>query len=366
MTTLWICCATALMGTWPTYHGDADLRGVATVALPEQPELLWRYNAGGAVSSTPVSDGERIFFTAKKGRVVALDLTGGLAWEKSFSRTNSTGQVVEERFDAPLACGGGRVFAGSSRGTLFALDAASGETAWRYETGGILVGSPNRLDTNTLVVLDQSEGALHAVEMGTGQRRWKTDGVERCDGSPGIGNGRIVFGSCLAALHCYSTEGRHLNDIEVGGDGQIAGGVALEGNQAFFGTRDGRLLCVDVAKDEILWSRGESQDQTFATPVVTEALVVYSSDDGFVRAVGKSTGEVVWAFDTGGLPTSPVVAADKVAVAADGTLYLLRLADGTKLWSKAVGDEISSPALIGGMVVVGSDDGTVSAFGAKM
>ena len=47
----------------------------------------------------------------------------------------------------------------------------------------------------------------------------------------------------------------------------------------------------------------------------------------------------------------------------DGELYLLRLADGTKLWSFKAGDEISSPAVIERMILVGSEDGTVIAFG---
>jgi outer membrane protein assembly factor BamB len=53
-----------------------------------------------------------------------------------------------------------------------------------------------------------------------------------------------------------------------------------------------------------------------------------------------------------------------VVVAADGELFLLRLADGTKLWSLKVSDEITSPAIAEQMVIVGSEDGTVVALGA--
>ena len=49
---------------------------------------------------------------------------------------------------------------------------------------------------------------------------------------------------------------------------------------------------------------------------------------------------------------------------ADGRLYLLDLETGEELWSYEVSDEISSPAIINGMIVVGSEDGTVTAFGA--
>lgn len=269
------------------------------------------------------------------------------------------------RFEAPLACGGGMVLAGTTQGTLHALDAATGAEKWSYETDGIMIGSPNLMEPQKLVLLDQNEGALHCLDLPTGKCLWKTEGVERCDGSPGIGNGRIVFGSCLAALHLYSADGKHLKDIEVGGDGQIAGGVAVDGSSAFAGTRDGSLVCADLEAGDILWSSDESEDQTFSTPAVTTNNVIYSSDNGFVYAVSLEDGELLWKFDTGGLPSSPVVAGDTVAVSGDGVLYLLGLTDGRKLWSKEVSDEITSPAIIGGMLVVGADDGTVSAFGRK-
>jgi outer membrane protein assembly factor BamB len=386
MIPLLACCSSMCWGAWPTYHGGADLTGVADVALGDKLELAWRYDAGGEVYSTPVSDGGQIFVSAKKGRVIALDLTGKKVWERSFTRTSDAGQAMALRFEAPLACVDGLVFAGSTRGTLFALDSKTGETKWKHETDGVIVGSANviyndRKDTATqrdgnlgdlaparprLVVLDQLEGALHCLDLKTGKLVWTSEGVERCDGAPGIGNGRLVFGSCLAALHVYSTDGKHLKDIEVGGDGQIAGGVAIEGKLAYAGTRDGSLLCVDLEEGHVVWESSESDEQTFSTPAVTETLVVYASDNGCVYAVDKMEGKTVWKFDTGGLPYSPVVAKDRVVVAADGVLYLLRLSDGTKLWTKEVSDEITSPAIIGGMIVVGADDGTVTSWRASI
>jgi len=391
-----------LFAEWPTYHGGTGLTGFSATPLSDQPTLLWRFNAGGAVDSTPVSDGERIFFSARKGQVVALDLKGTSLWKKSFTRINSAGQEMPLRFDAPLVCADDLVFAGTSRGTLLALNAATGAEHWRYETDGIFIGSPNlircgtesdRKDAKTqsednlrdcssalqpldtsgrsknsaVIVLDQSEGALHCIDMKTGERLWKTEGVERCDGSPGVGAGRIVFGSCLSALHVYSAaDGMHLQDIEIGADAQVAGGVAVDGNFAFAGARDGSLLCADLEQGELVWSSHESEDQTFSTPVVTSNRVVYSSDDGVVYTVNRKDGDRIWKFDTGGLPTSPVVAKDTVVVSADGLLFLLNLAEGTKIWSTEISDEITSPALVNGMMIIGADDGTVSAFGAQI
>jgi outer membrane protein assembly factor BamB len=64
--------------------------------------------------------------------------------------------------------------------------------------------------------------------------------------------------------------------------------------------------------------------------------------------------------------SSPVICGDKVVVGSeDGRLYLLRLSDGTRIWSYEMGQAVtSSPAVAAPTVVVGCDDGYVYAFGA--
>jgi outer membrane protein assembly factor BamB len=84
-----------------------------------------------------------------------------------------------------------------------------------------------------------------------------------------------------------------------------------------------------------------------------------------VYALDRRTGALKWKQELRSTPSSPVIAQDKVLVAAGGMLYLLRLADGEPLWSYAVSDEVTSPALAGSLVIVRTDDGTVTAFRGK-
>ena len=60
-----------------------------------------------------------------------------------------------------------------------------------------------------------------------------------------------------------------------------------------------------------------------------------------------------------------VIANDKVIVCVDGVLHLLALDNGNSLWNYEVSDRISSPAIVNDMIIVGSEDGTVIAFGNK-
>jgi outer membrane protein assembly factor BamB len=50
----------------------------------------------------------------------------------------------------------------------------------------------------------------------------------------------------------------------------------------------------------------------------------------------------------------------------DGRLYMVNLTDGKELWSYDIGQALtSSPAIVNGIVVIGSQDGNVYAFGTK-
>ena len=50
----------------------------------------------------------------------------------------------------------------------------------------------------------------------------------------------------------------------------------------------------------------------------------------------------------------------------DGSVYMVALADGQQLWTYEIGQSVgSSPAVAEGRLVIGSDDGSVYAFGRK-
>jgi outer membrane protein assembly factor BamB len=348
-------------GAWRTYHGNFALDGLAGGSLPDAPELLWKYKAGNRVDVTPVSADGRIYFTTAKGGLVALDLDGKPVWTVS---------IAPDSFSSPPLLVDGLLIVGSNKGLLHAFETGAGKEKWGYDLGGAVQGSPNRIEfpggRPGVMAISPSDGAIHGVDLETGKGVWKTPGVERCDGSASVSGGRIVMGSCASALHVYSEpKGEKLLDVPLGGDNQVAGGVAMSGTTAFAGTRSGKLCAVDVSAGKILWTNADGQGEAFMTPAVGETMVVFGADDGKVHGVKRDTGVKIWSFDTGNRPMSPVLIGDRVVVSSGGSLFLLALADGKKIWSAPVSDDTTSPAVVGGRILVGGDDGTVSAYGRK-
>lgn len=358
--------------TWETYHGKPSLDGVVDLKLPDHLALRWRYETAGQVYNTPVSAQGRVAFADSKGGVHVLGMDGALIWSKTVTEPGSQGRPpVAAMFDAPLLIVEDTLIACSATGVVHAWALDDGTERWVNETDRPVLGSPTFATLSVdgtaqtrLYFIDQSEGALQCLLASNGTLLWSGEGVARCDGSPAASPKHIVYGSCASALHIFSAvDGKMLREIPLDEDSQVAGGVVLLGDSAFSGSRSGRFIHANVDTGAILWSNTDCEGEAFSTPAVSADRVVFGANDACEYALDRRDGKLVWKVELEDTPSSAVIAGDKVLLSAAGKLHLLRLSDGGILWSYPVSDEITAPGMAGELVVVGGDDGTVSAFG---
>jgi outer membrane protein assembly factor BamB len=364
---------TPVAAVWSTYHGDTRLTGLVDATLPESPEILWRFQTDGSIYHTPVADEHGIYIHTLKGRVYGLGFAGAERWSRLFIReVRGDGTEMTERFDSPIAAFLGMVIVCSLDGAIYALDSATGEDKWKYDLDAPVLGTVNLYAPDgdpanaRLLALSQDNGTLYALNPANGELLWETESTDRCDGSITVAGGKVIYGSCAAQFHVFSAgDGSLIRNIDLDSDSQVASGAAFAGDSVFGGSHSGRFFHASVSKGELVWINEDSYDEIFSTPALTEDLVVFSSLDGNVYGLDRATGEKRWNLDTGGYPTSAVIAGERIAIGVDGVLHVLRLDTGESIWSYEISDEIASPAIINGMIVVGSSDGTVTAFGAK-
>ena len=79
----------------------------------------------------------------------------------------------------------------------------------------------------------------------------------------------------------------------------------------------------------------------------------------------NAAGNGVWTVTTQArVESSPAIAGGRVFVGSnDGRFYVLNLATGAKLWEFTAGAPLSaSPAIAGGRIVIGSQDGRLYCF----
>jgi glycosyltransferase involved in cell wall biosynthesis/outer membrane protein assembly factor BamB len=351
---------------WPTYHGDAGLRGVATTSLPETLTVGWRVNVGGPVSQPPVVCKGVIYALSDRGEAIAVGLDGVKRWATALPLLPQP-----ELFSTPPLCVDTLLLAGTDKGRLYAFDTGTGAIKWKVKIGEDLYGALNWLEPDgthgrTALALSRNNGSLVRIELTTGQILWSSKPGGRSDGSPAVGNGFIVFGACDSALHFIApASGALLARTGFDERGPMAGGVAVEGPRVYAGTRDGSILCADATTFTLLWTNQVAGNEIFTTPAVTSNRVLAGSSDGSMYCLNRADGRKLWSVHTEGSPASPVVAGNTVVVTSGGTVSLLSLAEGKTLWHDKPCDSLSPPAVAGGNIIIGTDDGFIMLYQPK-
>jgi len=386
-----------------------------------------------AAPATPISGGSTSTVltssTPASSAPAASSLTSAQDWPLSRGNPQRTGEAADwtaqppfrvawsletkESIEAEAIVVEGVVYAGTARGTLYALDLATHAEKWKIQLEGGLNAAPC-LAAGRLYVVDDG-GKLLCLDPANGKEIWHYATKSECHSSPVCdGNAaqtpRVLFGSYDQSLHCLDARaGRFLWKHETGGPVHCA--PAVFENHSFTAGCDSRLRCVDLTSGTLAWSL-EMPSYAAATPAlrdgclyvghfggqviavdlkqkkelwryptaavefpfyascaVTADYVIAGGRDKKVHAIHRQTGEKAWIFQTkGDIDAAPCVGGGCVFVASkDGTLYVLDLKTGAEKWKYVAGAPfIASPALAQGRIVIGDAEGTLFCFAPKM
>lgn len=349
---------------WPIFRGNQQLTGASNTKLPDNPRLLWTYETGDAILSTPVISDRMVFIGSDDGSLYALDLaTGRKAWVLT----------TEDAIQAPPLVVFGTLYFGNLGGVFFAVDMTTGKVKWQYKAGAQVSGSANYITEQKgkkkLLAFGSYDNKLYCLDAVSGKKVWAFEAESYINGAASVYNQSFVFGGCDAKVRVVrALDGKELFHIDAGS--YIPGSVAIDGNYAFAGHYGNKLVCIDLVKKKIPWEFGDEDEGApfFSSPAAGNGNVFIPSEDGVLYCINQQTGKLKWKFATGDeIKSSPVIAGDKVVLTSGGGyIYFLESATGKKLWSYETGGAISgSPALAAKMVVFGAEDGVVYAFGER-
>ena len=353
---------------WPQFRRDAGLTGIAASSLPDQLELKWSVPLGFSVESSPAVAGGFVYATSLPGVLVKLNLEDGAeAWRYRPGATEAeAGEFEEDRFgESSPAVADGAVFVGDLLGVLHAVDVESGEVRWRFPTGAEIKSSPVVADD--LVLIGSYDEYFYAVDRTTGKLRWKLQTEGPVHATPGRANGLAWVTGCDAVLRGVRiTDGTEMLRFDSGA--YTAASPAILDETLYYGTFNNEVLAVDVGAGALRW-RYEHPERHFpfyASAAVAGDTVIVAGRDKLVHALDRETGEARWTFRARArFDASPAVAGNRVYVGnADGRLYVLDLETGEKVFEFHAGAAImGSPAIAGGRIVFGTQDGTLFVLG---
>lgn len=238
---------------------------------------------------------------------------------------------------------GNEVFVGSGDGNLYALDARTGGERWRFTASAGVSSSP--AVTADAVFFTALDGSIYAVSRRDGRLRWR------------VGTGP------LAPLP-WGYEGTDY----------YASSPVVGGGLAFAGSGDGHVYALDAESGRERW-RFRTGGRVRSSPALVDGTLYVGSFDGILYALDARTGAERWrhategttllsanfGYDRRSIQSSPAVVNGVVYVGSrDGSLYALSARDGSRRWRyahDATSWAISSPSVRDSVVYEGSSDG---------
>lgn len=341
---------------WAQFRGNASLTGVSQASVPATIKQLWTYEAGDSIESSAAIVGGTVFVGSQKGELVALNLENGAVYWKY-----TTGSPIGE---SSAAYSNGVVYIGDLGGVLHAVNAPDGKRLWTFKAGNEIKSSP--VVAGDRVLIGSYDQFLYCLSTRNGSVLWKFRTEGPVHSTPAISGGIAYFAGCDEIFHAVRlADGKEAFNVSSGA--YTGASPALRDGAAYYGTFDNEVLMVKLAERTIGWRYQHPQRKFpyYSSAAVTNDRVVVGGRDKFVHGLNRA-GKAVWTFTTRArVESSPAIAGGRVYVGSnDGRFYVLNVASGAKLWEFNAGAPLSaSPAIANGRIVIGSQDGRLYCFG---
>jgi alcohol dehydrogenase (cytochrome c) len=308
------CGSQTAVGTWTLPNGDlAGTRSAAGSSIDAlnvaRLRVRWRFrfsskpSFSGSFASTPVADRHSVYVQDLRSNVFALDRsTGAMRWERHFDARN----------DGPngLAVDGERVY-GATDDAAFALSASTGKILWLRHLSSkseqfvdvAPVVWEDLVFTSTIGYAPFGRGTIYALDAATGVARWKFVTIQHPWPHPleAGGGGTWYPVSVDAAGRLYAGNS---NPTPWGGTPARPNGAAFPGAVPYTDS----LLVLEARTGALLWhdqvTPHDVRDYDYeATPILTRVrgadVVFGAGKSGRVIAWNRSTGKRRWSVLVG-------------------------------------------------------------------
>jgi len=270
-----------------------------------------------------------------------------------------TGEILWSfKTAGPVECGavvvGNTVVFGDGDGLVYCLDKANGKVKWTYRVQGQVMG---KLASNgELVYIRTNHERLYAIKLADGKWKWMqsrelpANFTVRGDSSPVVDNGRVLIGFADGYFFAFDADtgsemfktllqkGERLTDVDAT--------PIVDGEYMYVSSYGGTFYCLSRDNAAVQWTFNKGGINNAA---IYKKNVYVGDDQGFVHALNKKTGELLWSFDlrehdlersvarsprrTLKIATAPLVYYGVLLVASsNGYLYGLDLDSGKIVW----------------------------------
>jgi outer membrane protein assembly factor BamB len=318
---------------------DQEIKLVVAALDRASGKLVWEYELAAEgqlpdvhekrnlATSSPVTDGERVYAWFSNGQFVALDMNGKPVWSRHLGKEYSTFNVNWGHASSPLLHGDKLILVCYHASSyLLALDKVTGKELWKTERGSgvtsyttpVVVKGPQGEE----LIVNASEG-VEGYDPATGKQLWRFEQPNRFPIPVPVHSDGVVY---------------------------MSRGYRSGPYMAFRTGERG-----DMAKTDMLWHI-ETGAPYVSSLVLYEGLLYMANDVGIVTCIDAKTGERVWQERLGGVYTASPVAADgKIYIFSEtGETLVLRAGRKPEVMARNRLDAqfVASPAISQGQLFV--------------
>jgi len=186
------------------------------------------------------------------------------------------GEIMTTRMEAIVA--DGRVFVGTYSGNLYALNADTGETLWKFPAGGPILHSPAVAEG--VVFFGCEDGLVRALDAKSGRRLWQSPEKPvpgGFDTSPVVVKGMVCLGARNGVFYAMDAKAGTVR-CSYATAGPIRTTAACSDGKIVFASDDMHAYCADE-KGTLLWTSPKLNGQSLRDyyPVILGDVAILRS-----------------------------------------------------------------------------------------
>jgi len=343
-------------------------------------DIVWRYQANGAISSSPAVTDEAVYITTEDRRILALEIeTGNPIWE----------YPAEAPTDTSPAVAGDMLYVALREGKFVALDRNNGTVVWDFQSSEPFFSSPTI--HNGLAYIGSGDKKFFAFDALTGEQIWEYDAGSRIANAAAVNEDVVAFTTQNNVVHVVDALNGDLRlDYPIGSPYSAP---AMDGKLLFVADLNGVVRAIDWTKIQypmeklarrfrmtmflwgfedtppvmkgFVWKFRNPREVFQNTPTIAKGMVYVPSLNGSIYKLSATTGDIQWRYTTDGTISESVSVVGDLMLTGDSTgkIHGVDVETGKKIWEIQLDGHISStPVVSAEMLFVATQNGSLYAI----
>ncbi|VGO19582.1 outer membrane protein assembly factor BamB family protein [Pontiella sulfatireligans] len=267
--------------------------------------LCWKAETDDWVRARPFVLEDKVYAATLSGQVHCMQ------YNDSSVRALWSVQAGEHQIFADLSGSERGVLVSSSELFLYSLNPQDGQLQWKhsllecsYEDGERMVAdvvagggdfqSPPTV-CDGIVYAGTPSRFVFAVDAASGEEIWRFETSGQVSGAPGVQDGRVYFGQQGGNDEMFCVDARTGDPIWTSHPGWVWVSSMPDEGRVFAGTVDGRIIALDAGNGQELWEH-KTNGGVYPSPAVDADKVYTGSWDGGYYALNKFSGVLEWVY----------------------------------------------------------------------